>query len=136
MEWTDKYTNATYVNNPDGSITWILAKKKKKKQRQPHGDISDIRMVIFSRDNNQCYYCHSSINLVLDHVMPKPIFQWHDPYNLITCCLRCNFKKGTKILIEPHLSEVLSYLKRANKIFNREILIELTRRLTIYYNGE
>lgn len=52
---------------------------------------------IYLRDNHTCQYCGketAAIDLTLDHILPQSRGGrgvWH---NLITCCRRCNNKKG------------------------------------------
>lgn len=54
------------------------------------------RSQIYKRDNSECVYCGSDKCLTIDHVMPKSRggnFSWG---NLVTCCFKCNIKKGNK----------------------------------------
>jgi 5-methylcytosine-specific restriction endonuclease McrA len=130
------YRNAIDVIQPDGSIKWIEAPRKHtQKHKKAFGDISDIREAIFKRDNNKCFYCGSTDKLYLDHVMPKSIFKWHDVYNLISCCKKCNFKKADKLLLEPMLHKVLTYLIKVNKQFTEETKAKYKIRLTYHFEG-
>jgi hypothetical protein len=129
------YRNATYTIGTDGRLIWHKVKDKKTKKPSCNGhiDVSDIRAAIFNRDNNKCVYCGSNQELHLDHVMPKSIFPWHDIYNLVTACKKCNYEKGRRILMEPCLSAIMLYLKTANRIFSKDIANEYRNRLTEYY---
>ena len=129
------YRNCIEQLQPDGTIIWLKPDIKPKYKRSCYGNVSDIRKIIFERDGNKCYYCGSTKDLHMDHVMPKSIFRWHDVYNIITACHKCNFRKGTKLLLDPLLSKVLNYLIKANKRFSDETKINYQMRLTQYYEG-
>jgi 5-methylcytosine-specific restriction endonuclease McrA len=51
---------------------------------------------IFKRDGNQCMYCGSKKELTLDHVLPKSRGGGNEWTNLVTCCSKCNVKKGNR----------------------------------------
>jgi len=71
---------------------------------------------IFKRDGNQCVYCGSKRDLTIDHVMPKSRGGTNEWTNLVTCCSKCNIKKGNKtpeeskmiMRIKPHAPNVIS----------------------------
>jgi len=130
------YRDATFRINEDDRIEWHKPISRTNIKRQKtFGDITDIREAIFKRDNHKCFYCGSEEKLYLDHVMPKSIFKWHDVYNLISCCKKCNFGKNNKLLLEPLLHKVLSYLIKANKCFTEETKSNFKLRLTYYFEG-
>jgi 5-methylcytosine-specific restriction endonuclease McrA len=60
------------------------------------------RLAIYIRDGFSCVYCERSIEddaeclLSLDHVVPHARGGSHLPSNLLTACLRCNSKRGSK----------------------------------------
>lgn len=49
---------------------------------------------IFTRDHNLCGYCGSPKNLTLDHIIPRCRGGETSWKNLVTCCYKCNNKKG------------------------------------------
>lgn len=61
------------------------------------------RRNVFLRDNFTCQYCgerYLSPDLSLDHVVPRSkggLTRWD---NLVTCCLKCNSKKGSLLVSE------------------------------------
>jgi CRISPR/Cas system Type II protein with McrA/HNH and RuvC-like nuclease domain len=71
---------------------------------------------IFKRDGNQCVYCGSKRDLTIDHVMPKSRGGTNEWTNLVTCCSKCNIKKGNKtpeeskmiMRVKPHAPNVIS----------------------------
>ncbi len=129
------YRNATFTVGDNGSLIWhkVRCSKSRRPSCNSRIDVSDIRTAIFNRDGNRCVYCGSEQDLHLDHVMPKSIFPWHDIYNIVTACKKCNYKKGKRILMEPHLSSIMAYLKTANRRFDSNIAIEYRNRLSQYY---
>jgi len=61
------------------------------------------RTNVFLRDNNQCQYCTIKFDikdLTLDHVIPSSKGGDTSWENIVTCCARCNIKKGNKYLRE------------------------------------
>ena len=51
---------------------------------------------VFRRDNNECVYCGSKKELTIDHVIPRSKGGKNTWDNLVTCCQKCNLKKGNK----------------------------------------
>lgn len=51
---------------------------------------------VFKRDNNECVYCGNKKELTIDHVIPRSKGGKNTWDNLVTCCLKCNLKKGNK----------------------------------------
>jgi 5-methylcytosine-specific restriction endonuclease McrA len=51
---------------------------------------------IFKRDNNECGYCGSKKDLTIDHVIPRSKGGKNTWENLVTCCSKCNLKKGNR----------------------------------------
>jgi 5-methylcytosine-specific restriction endonuclease McrA len=64
------------------------------------------RANIFARDNFQCQYCSielRSAEATLDHVMPRSkggVTSWT---NVVTCCTKCNRKKGGRTPAEARM---------------------------------
>ena len=54
------------------------------------------RQRVFKRDNHQCLYCGSQKELTIDHVQPRSRGGRNTWTNLVTCCSKCNHKKGNK----------------------------------------
>jgi len=97
--------------------------------------IGDVRIKIFSRDHGQCFKCGSTTGLVLDHLLPKPKYQYHVVDNLITLCWRCNYKKGTNRLSQKEEQSVYNYLIKANRCFPVIEIIEMNEVLTEYFTN-
>lgn len=70
-----------------------------------------IRDYIYTRDNFTCRYCgvvgkpmnQAGSNdrvLTIDHLIPQKYTGWWTPkrWNLATCCMDCNGKKGGRLL--------------------------------------
>jgi len=66
----------------------------------------DKRLAIYLRDQFRCIYCNRNLANVpardrtLDHVVPVASGGDNEPTNLVTCCTRCNERKGDKSLWE------------------------------------
>jgi 5-methylcytosine-specific restriction endonuclease McrA len=70
----------------------------------PYREIPLTRRNILNRDNHACQYCgYKGDELTLDHVIPRSrggVDSWE---NLITACMRCNVKKGSRTPKEANL---------------------------------
>lgn len=68
--------------------------------KRPLPDLKLTRKSILARDNHQCQYCgRQDGGLTIDHVVPKCRGGEYEWSNLVTCCLKCNNKKGDQL---PH----------------------------------
>ena len=84
------------------------------------------RTRIYKRDNHECAYCGSKKQLTLDHIMPKSRGGKNDWNNLVTCCFKCNLKKGNKtpeeakmvLKVKPYVPSLLNENGLLNKIWN------------------
>lgn len=68
----------------------------------PFKELSPCRKNVFKRDDYKCQYCAvklDSENATIDHVLPRCRGGKHEWNNIVTCCLKCNRKKGDKT---PH----------------------------------
>lgn len=62
----------------------------------PYKKIKPSRDNIFRRDEMECVYCDSKKNLTIDHVLPRSRGGQNTWENLVTCCTKCNCKKGDR----------------------------------------
>lgn len=65
--------------------------------------VSVNRHRIFRRDGYQCAYCGSTNELTIDHIVPRSKAGRNTWTNLVSCCFRCNLKKGDKTPEEAHM---------------------------------
>ncbi len=71
----------------------------------PYKKIVLSRKNILRRDNHRCQYCGATdVPLTIDHIIPKARGGEDTWENLITACVRCNNKKGDRLLDESHLN--------------------------------
>jgi len=67
--------------------------------KRPLPELKLTRRTIFARDDYTCQYCgYRGKDLTVDHVLPKRLGGSDDWENLVTCCRKCNLKKGDKPL--------------------------------------
>jgi len=69
----------------------------------PYKGVVLSRQNIFKRDNFRCQYCGDTVDLTLDHVVPKAKGGKSTWMNLITACKRCNTRKGDLVPEEAGL---------------------------------
>lgn len=57
------------------------------------------RLRIYMRDRFRCQYCgdkRNSTELTLDHIVPRSRGGDNSPVNIVTACVRCNNRKGSR----------------------------------------
>ena len=65
--------------------------------KRPLPELKLSRRSVFARDNYTCQYCGTTgKDLTIDHVVPKRHGGGMHWDNLVTCCRKCNTKKGDK----------------------------------------
>lgn len=65
--------------------------------RIPNTSVKFNRRNLFARDNNRCQYCgrkFPTVELSLDHVVPRTAGGDASWQNIVCACLKCNVKKG------------------------------------------
>lgn len=72
------------------------------------------RFAIYRRDKYTCSYCSMKVKpaesgkLTLDHVFPRSRGGRNTPDNLVTCCYKCNHKKGNRTPDEAGMRLLIS----------------------------
>lgn len=90
----------------------------------PYKKVTLSRYNVYRRDGFKCLYCDSKDNLTLDHVIPRSKGGANSWSNLATCCMKCNVKKGDRLLEEtgmtlkhkPFIPSYLFFIKKMNKV--------------------
>lgn len=93
----------------------------------PFKKLSPSRDNIFRRDAHACVYCDSKKNLTIDHVMPRSRGGGNTWENLVTCCTKCNGKKGDrtpeesgmKMRRKPFKPGYIYFIKNFAKIYDQ-----------------
>ena len=65
--------------------------------RRSQSPVKFSRQNIYARDRYRCQYCGSHLpteDLTYDHVIPKSLGGKTEWKNIVTCCIKCNRKKG------------------------------------------
>lgn len=82
----------------------------------PFKEVELTRKNIIKRDANKCQYCgKKSIELTIDHIIPKSRGGSDSWENLITACVRCNNRKGNQTPDEAGI-RLLSRPRKPNHI--------------------
>ena len=89
LHWSDEVVCSS---TREYSVPSVLRLRELVKRPTPQLKMS--RKAILARDDFTCQYCGSKSNLTLDHVFPRHRGGETTWENLVTCCLRCNNKKG------------------------------------------
>ena len=72
----------------------------------PRQEVKFNRRNIFARDGNRCQYCgkkFSTVDLSLDHVIPRSQQGKTTWENIVCCCVKCNVKKGGRTPEQAHM---------------------------------
>lgn len=72
------------------------------------------RANIYTRDHYTCQYCtktFSTHDLTFDHVIPVSRGGKRSWENIVTCCIRCNRRKGSHLLSEVGMSLMRAPIK-------------------------
>jgi 5-methylcytosine-specific restriction endonuclease McrA len=97
--------------------------------RRPLPQLRLSRRSVFARDEYQCQYCGLiGRDLTIDHVVPKRLGGPATWENLVTCCRRCNSKKGDKplhqtsmrLLRSPKRPRYVPYISLAKYVAGRK----------------
>ena len=74
--------------------------------RVPHREVRFTRRNIFYRDRNRCQYCgkvFAQRELNLDHVVPLSRGGRSEWTNVVTACVPCNSRKGSRLPLEASI---------------------------------
>lgn len=71
---------------------------------RPHPHITLTRREILRRDNFTCQYCGKhTLELTIDHVIPRHLGGQHAWKNVVAACPSCNHHKGGRTLSDSHM---------------------------------
>ncbi len=71
---------------------------------RPRVRIKLTRREVFRRDNYACQYCgRHSLDLTIDHVIPRHLGGKHTWTNVVAACSQCNHHKGGRTMEEAHM---------------------------------
>jgi CRISPR/Cas system Type II protein with McrA/HNH and RuvC-like nuclease domain len=68
-------------------------------------NVSENRTRVFERDNYQCHYCNKQLTRFtasLDHIQPVSEGGDNSFDNLVTACLHCNSRRGSRPVMEMY----------------------------------
>jgi HNH endonuclease len=96
----DNYCWATH-----GISTTFSYRLMNGRRSHKHPIPSELRWEIWERDDFRCAYCGSRRFLSIDHKIPESKGGSMEKENLVTSCLTCNKKKGSKIGLFTQISK-------------------------------
>jgi len=87
-----------------------VAERQRKYRTTPAGKLRmafdnakpTLRPLVFGRDGYECVHCHSTEDLVIDHIVALSNGGTNDPSNLQTLCADCNKTKRREVDIPNH----------------------------------
>jgi len=94
------------LNNPDQFAIIRRRGNQVRRLKMKQNSTYKIRVKETQRLYSQpCFYCGSTQQIELDHVVPIARGGSHGIGNLVAACRRCNISKGAKLLVEWKLSK-------------------------------
>ncbi len=73
--------------------------------RRPRPRVRLTRREVFRRDNFTCQYCGKrTMDLTIDHVIPRHLGGTHSWNNVVAACSSCNHRKGGRSLAESGMA--------------------------------
>jgi 5-methylcytosine-specific restriction endonuclease McrA len=100
MSSTRNNNASGYVTTPNFRIAIPEVIALKLYDRLPTTDVKFTRRNIYEHYNYHCVYCgkkYSSSDLNLEHVLPRSRGGKTSWDNIVTSCIPCNLKKGSKL---------------------------------------
>ena len=88
--------SANHVRTSENSWQAPSVVRMRYQVRRPMPQLRLSRHSILARDAHTCQYCGSTKDLTIDHVQPRWSGGKNTWDNLVTCCRKCNLKKGEK----------------------------------------
>jgi hypothetical protein len=77
------------------------------KKQLDYYNIAENRLKVFERDNYKCHYCNKQLTrftATLDHIQPASEGGDNSYENLVTACLHCNSRRGSKPVMEMYVN--------------------------------
>lgn len=99
----------------------------------PYRSIRLSRNNIFKRDNFMCVYCGMKKDLTIDHIIPKSRGGENNWENLVTCCSKCNKKKGQKTLEEINFTMLKKPFKPSQTYYMVKMVSDFTKEWEKYF---
>lgn len=85
------------IHTSSGSIPAPSVVRMRYQVKRPMPTLRLSRHSVLARDNYQCQYCGVRRDLTIDHIYPKWMGGGNTWENLVTCCRKCNLKKGSRL---------------------------------------
>ncbi len=92
-----------YVRSPSPAFPWPSVVRPRAYVSIPYKRITLTRKNVLRRDRHRCQYCGDKDRLTIDHVMPKSRGGRDTWENLVTACVPCNNRKGSRTPEEARL---------------------------------
>jgi 5-methylcytosine-specific restriction endonuclease McrA len=97
---TNGRSSTDYVHTPSLQIMVPRVIRLLEYGKMPRRELKFNRKNILVRDNYQCQYCGKKYSLglmTIDHIVPRSRGGTTEWTNVVTCCSRCNTKKGGRL---------------------------------------
>ncbi|MFT4604993.1 MAG: 5-methylcytosine-specific restriction endonuclease McrA [Rhodothermales bacterium] len=92
-----------YVRSPSHAFPWPSVVRLRAYVSIPYKRITLTRKNVLQRDRHRCQYCGDKERLTIDHLIPKSRGGRDTWENLVTACVPCNNRKGSRTPDEARL---------------------------------
>lgn len=92
------------LRSPTTQLPWPSVVRLRAFVALPFANITLTRKNVFRRDHHRCQYCGDRDRLTIDHVMPRSRGGRDTWENLVTACVPCNNRKGSRTPDEARMA--------------------------------
>jgi len=85
-----------WLRSPSTQVPWPSIVRLRAYVALPFKRITLTRKNVMRRDRNRCQYCGNRDALTIDHVLPRSRGGRDTWENLVTACVPCNNRKGSR----------------------------------------
>jgi len=93
-----------WLRSPSTQVPWPSIVRLRAYVALPFKRITLTRKNVMRRDRNRCQYCGNRDALTIDHVLPRSRGGRDTWENLVTACVPCNNRKGSRTPDEAGLT--------------------------------
>ncbi|MFT5143280.1 MAG: 5-methylcytosine-specific restriction endonuclease McrA [Rhodothermales bacterium] len=111
-----------YIRSKTQAFPWPSVVRLRAYVSIPYKRISLTRKNVMCRDGNRCQYCGDRTRLTIDHVVPRSRGGKDSWENLVTACVPCNNKKGSRTLEQAGLELRKKPFRPSHVMFIRDFV--------------
>lgn len=115
-------TDGRFIRSPSFAVPWPSVVRLRAYVSIPYKRITLTRKNVMRRDHHRCQYCGEKDSLTIDHVHPKSRGGKDTWENLVTACVPCNNRKGSRTPEEAKLTLKRKPFRPSHVMFIRDFV--------------